>query len=225
VDSTPNSTPTWCCASRRAHDCGQIINPDGIRNQIEGNVRDKLLTKGLRVVHQQGLVGASVRDIVEAAGVPQGSFSNHFASKEAFGVEILDLYFGFTRKVLAETLNNKELTPLRRLEAYIDANQAFLEQWGVENGCLYGNYAAELTGHDEPIRRRLVEIFNVLQDSLTACLKDAVNAEELPKDFKCKEIGDFILSSLQGAILLSKGKRDTSPLAKFKRVLFGNLLR
>src|SRR6202035_3196084 len=27
-----------CCASRRAHDCGQIINPDGIRNQIEGNV-------------------------------------------------------------------------------------------------------------------------------------------------------------------------------------------
>jgi CO/xanthine dehydrogenase Mo-binding subunit len=32
------STPTWCCASRRAHDCGKIINPDGIRNQIEGNV-------------------------------------------------------------------------------------------------------------------------------------------------------------------------------------------
>ena len=42
--------------------------------------RDKLLANGLRVVHQQGLAGASVRDIVEAAGVPQGSFSNHFAS-------------------------------------------------------------------------------------------------------------------------------------------------
>ena len=51
--------------------------------------RDKLLAQGLRVVHQQGLAGASVRDIVQAAGVPQGSFSNHFASKEAFGVEIL----------------------------------------------------------------------------------------------------------------------------------------
>jgi len=99
--------------------------------------REKLLTKGLRVVHQQGLAGASVRDIVQAAGVPQGSFSNHFASKEAFGVEILDLYFGFTKQVLAQTLNNKELKPLRRLEAYIDANRAFLEQWGVENGCLY----------------------------------------------------------------------------------------
>ena len=162
-------------------------------------------------MHQQGLAGASVRDIVQAAGVPQGSFTNHFASKEAFGVEILDLYFGFTRKVLAETLNNEKLKPLRRLEAYIDANQAFLDQWGVENGCLYGTYAAEITGHDEPIRRRLVEIFNVLQDLLSACLKAAVKAGELPKDFKCKEVGDFILSSLQGAILLSKGMRDTRP--------------
>ena len=187
--------------------------------------RDKLLAQGLRVVHQRGLAGASVRDIVEAAGVPQGSFSNHFASKEAFGVEILDLYFGFTRKVLAETLDNTNLKPLKRLEAYIDANQAFLDQWGVENGCLYGTYAAEITGHDAPIRRRLVEIFNVLQDSLTICLKAAVKAGELPKDFKCKEVGDFILSSLQGAILLSKGMRDTSPITKFKRVLFASILR
>ena len=187
--------------------------------------RDKLLARGLRVVHQRGLAGASVRDIVQAAGVPQGSFSNHFASKEAFGVEILDLYFGFTRKVLAATLDNTELKPLKRLEAYIDANKAFLDQWGVENGCLYGTYAAEITGHDEPIRRRLVEIFNVLQDSLTACLRAAVTAGDLPKDFKCNEVGEFILSALQGAILLSKGKRDTSPIAKFKRVLFANILR
>jgi TetR/AcrR family transcriptional repressor of nem operon len=187
--------------------------------------RDKILAKGLRVVHQRGLAGASVRDIVEAAGVPQGSFSNHFASKEAFGVEILDLYFGFTREVLAETLNNTDLKPLRRLEAYIDANQAFLEQWGVENGCLYGTYAAEITGHDESIRCRLVEIFNIIQDSLEACLKAAVKAGDLPKGFKCKEVGDFILSSLQGAILLSKGKRDTSPVTKFKRVLLSSILR
>ena len=187
--------------------------------------RDKLLAQGWRVVHQQGLAGASVRDIVQAAGVPQGSFSNHFASKEAFGVEILDLYFGFTRNVLAETLNNTKLKPLRRLEAYIDANQAFLDQWGVENGCLYGTYAAEMTGRDEPIRRRLVEILNMLQDSLTACLKAAVKAGELPKDFRCKEVGDFILSSLQGAILLSKGRRDTTPITMFKRVLFSAVLR
>jgi hypothetical protein len=39
------------------------------------------------------------------------------------------------------------------------------------------------------------------------------------------EVGEFILSSLLGAILLSKGKRDTSPITQFKRVLFGSILR
>ena len=40
------------------------------------------------VVHERGFAGASVRDILEVAKVPQGSFTNHFASKEAFCLEI-----------------------------------------------------------------------------------------------------------------------------------------
>ena len=51
-----------------------------------------------------------------------------------------------------------------------------------------------------------------------------MKAGELPRDFKCNEVGDFILSSLQGAIL-SKGRRDISPITKFKRVLFASILR
>ena len=52
----------------------------------------------------------------------------------------------------------------------------------------------------------LIAQLPLLKDSLAACLK-AVKAGELPRDFKCNEVGDFILSSLQGAILLSKGRR------------------
>src|ERR1700685_4555484 len=65
--------------------------------------RDKLLDKGLQVVLQRGYVGASVRDIVEAAGVPQGSFTNHFASKEAFSLEVLELYFADSCVMMRDT--------------------------------------------------------------------------------------------------------------------------
>src|SRR6266481_10171603 len=85
--------------------------------------REKILTEGLRVVHRHGFAGASVRDIVHAAGVPQGSFTNHFASKEAFGLEILDLYLANGRQVMCETLRNDSLPPLARLRAYIDAGK------------------------------------------------------------------------------------------------------
>jgi TetR/AcrR family transcriptional repressor of nem operon len=59
--------------------------------------RKKILIEGLRVAHERGFAGTSVRDIVEAAKVPQRSFTNHFASKESFCLEILDLYFEGTR--------------------------------------------------------------------------------------------------------------------------------
>ncbi|MFZ2061361.1 MAG: TetR/AcrR family transcriptional regulator, partial [Candidatus Binatus sp.] len=71
------------------------------------------MTEGLRVVHERGYGGASVRDIVEAAGVPQGSFTNHFASKEAFCLEILDLYFKDVRAMIQRTLRNDSLPALK----------------------------------------------------------------------------------------------------------------
>src|ERR1700757_3187172 len=102
--------------------------------------REKILTEGLRVVHERGYGGASVRDIVEAAGVPQGSFTHHFASKEAFFLEVLDLYFRDARATIERTLRNDSLPPLKRLRAYVDAQIEYLNEIGLQNGCLVGNF-------------------------------------------------------------------------------------
>src|ERR1700722_4239397 len=101
-----------------------------IRVMPKPSNRDKILTSGLRVVHEHGYAGASVRDIVQAAGVPQGSFTNHFASKEAFGLEILELYFANGREIIGETLRNDALPPLHRLGAWIDVNTNRLTRAG-----------------------------------------------------------------------------------------------
>jgi TetR/AcrR family transcriptional repressor of nem operon len=77
--------------------------------------RDKILRDGLNDVLERGYVGASVRDIVEAAGAPQGSLSNHFTSKVAFALEVLERYFASVRVVIDETLRNDALSPLKRL--------------------------------------------------------------------------------------------------------------
>src|ERR1700744_644542 len=121
--------------------------------------REKLLEKGSQVMLERGYVGASVRDIVEAAGVPQGSFTNHFASKEAFSLEILDLYFSNSRVMIGETLRNDALAPLKRLRAFIDANIATIRKHDAKNGCLVCNFAAEASDHSEVIRRRLSNIY------------------------------------------------------------------
>jgi TetR/AcrR family transcriptional repressor of nem operon len=187
--------------------------------------RDKLLTEGLRVVHERGFASASVRDIVKAAGVPQGSFTNHFASKEAFGLEVIDLYYARIRALMAETLLNEGLPPLQRLAAYIDINKNRLGQDDMKHGCLVGNFTAESGAQTDAIRERLAETFVETQAALAACLRAAVTAGELPAATDCDELAGFILSSIQGATLLAKATRSAAPIERFKRILFANVLR
>jgi TetR/AcrR family transcriptional repressor of nem operon len=186
--------------------------------------RDKLLANGRQVVLERGYVGASVRDIVEAAGVPQGSFTNHFDSKEAFALEILELYFADNRLVIRETLRNDALPPLKRLRAYLDATLAAVRNHDMKNGCLIGNFAAEASDHSEIIRRRLSEILTELRDAVAYCLKAAVKDGELAKNFKVSEVANFIVTGLQGAILVSKVERDLSFAENFKKILFAAVL-
>jgi TetR/AcrR family transcriptional regulator, transcriptional repressor for nem operon len=187
--------------------------------------REKILTEGLRVVHERGFAGASVRDIVQAAGVPQGSFTNHFASKEAFGLEVLDLYFARGCELMRETLRNDALPPLQRLGAYIDATKDRLNKNGMRSGCLYGNFTAEASDHSEILRQRLVEIFAEVQASVAYCLRAAKEAGELSPSLDCEEIAAFIVSSLQGANLLAKAARSPVPVERFKQILFSTVLR
>jgi TetR/AcrR family transcriptional regulator, transcriptional repressor for nem operon len=187
--------------------------------------REKLLTEGLRVVHQHGFAGASVRDIVQAAGVPQGSFTNHFASKEAFGLQVVDLYFARARETMRETLLNDALPPLQRLGAYIDTGKDRLNRDGMRNGCLFGNFTAEASDHSEAIRNRLVEVFAEVQRNIAYCLRAAVQAGELPAGFDCEEVAAFVVFSLQGANLLAKAHRSPEPVERFKRILFSTILR
>src|SRR5713101_922317 len=187
--------------------------------------REKILTEGLRVVQARGFGGASVRDIVQAAGVPQGSFTNHFASKEAFCLEILDLYFKDVRATIQRTLRNDSLPPLKRLRAYIDAQIKYLNRIGWRNGCLIGNFSAEATDQSEVIRKRLVEIYEEMRQGVAYCLRAAVKSGELSRKNDCDELASFLIASLQGAILQSKAERTAVPIERFKRLLFSTLLQ
>src|SRR5258707_7929755 len=163
--------------------------------------REKLLDEGLRVVLSQGYAGASVRDIVRAAGAPQGSFTNHFTSKEAFAEEVLERYFSLVRSNIDKTLRNDTLPPLRRLRAWIDVQIAFLKKAEFRTGCLIGNFSIEASDHSASIRHRLTEMFKDINESIVYCLKAAVAARELPASTDVPEVGSFLYSSLQRGLL------------------------
>ena len=189
------------------------------------SLREKILTEGFKVVLEQGYCGATVRDIVRAADVPQGSFTNHFESKEAFCLELLIRYFAMVQENITKTLQNDSLKPLSRLRQWFDIQLDFLKQGDFRNGCLIGNFSAEVGAHSDTIQAKLVEMYAEIHESVVYCLKAAVKSGELPATVDCKELAHFLYSSLQGAILQAKVEGSPLPLKRFIKVAFSMILQ
>ena len=189
------------------------------------SLREKILTEGFHVVLEQGYCGATVRDIVRAAGVPQGSFTNHFKSKEAFCLELLTRYFAMVQENITNTLRNDSLKPLYRLRQWFEIQLDFVKQADFRNGCLIGNFSAEIGANSNSIHAKLAEIYDEIHESVVYCLMAAVKSGELSELANCSELAHFLFSSLQGAILQAKVERSPLPLNRFITIAFSTLLQ
>lgn len=182
--------------------------------------RDKIITSGTRTVHERGFSGTGLREITALAGVAQGSFTNHFASKEEFGVAILDHYFEGIREVIDATLRDERRTPIDRLHAYFDAIKALFEETGWRFGCLAGNMGLEVSETSEPVRLKLVEIFAEWTPPFAEAIRQAQAAGDAPGHLDPDEAGAALLEAWHGAMLRMKVERSAGPLERFMRIIF-----
>lgn len=187
--------------------------------------REDILKAGFELVILRGNCGASVRDVVQAAGVTLGSFSNHFPSKEAFYLELMERYYALVSRNIGRTLRNDNARPLARLEEWLDIQINFLKSTKMRSGCLIGNLSADAVEHSEVIRRRLSQIYKEIQGSVAYCLEAAVKAGELRSPVKSDELAQFLYSAIQGAILQSKVERSPAPLKRFRKTFLAVLNR
>ncbi len=114
------------------------------------NLRERIVEAAYRAFHDKGFNGTSVQDITTAAGVPKGSFYNHFESKEVLGAEIVDRYDA--ANVLIPILSDRSLAPLERIRRYYDGIGAAMTAGGGTKGCMLGNFSAELSDHSALVR-------------------------------------------------------------------------
>src|SRR5881409_2316792 len=152
------------------------------------SLRNQILRAGLPVLFRYGYHAASVRDICAAAGAPQGSFTNHFRSKEAFAVEVLDQYFEYLKGLVREALNNETLTPRQRLKRYLDVITDKLERDRWMIGCLIGDFSLQASSHSKRLRQRLDAIFQEWRTPFASCIAAAQAAGEIESKFEATEL-------------------------------------
>ena len=189
------------------------------------SLRERILEAGLKVMFRKGYVGAGVRDIVAEAPAPQGSFTNHFRSKEEFAREVLDLYFDSLKLVVQETLDDSSRSPRQKLKRYLDIITERLANAEFSRGCLIGDFSLEAAPQSEMLRARLANIFIEWRTPFAACIAEGQATGEIAAAFAPEELAEFLLSSWEGAILRMKVARSAEPLERYKRIVFATVFK
>ena len=191
----------------------------------KASLRDQILRAGLPVMFRSGYHAASVRDICRAAGAPQGSFTNHFRSKERFAAEVLDRYFGYLKRQMSDALGDQRRTPRQRLKRYLDVITGKLkrDRWTI--GCLIGDFSLQASSHSKLLRQRLDKIFHEWRALFASCIAAAQSAGEVDSQFDATELAEFLLASWEGAILRMKVERSPAALERFKMIAFETVFK
>jgi TetR/AcrR family transcriptional repressor of nem operon len=186
------------------------------------DIREKLLDAGLQTLLAGGFNGVGVQDITDAAGVPKGSFYNHFESKEALGAEIVERYgMNSTRRTV---LHDKNVPALERLRTHFAAlNDLFINS-KFERGCLLGNFSAELANQSPVIRDSLSKLYETWTKDLELAIKDAQDEGAVSSKHDAGDIAAFLLDAYEGALLRARVKRDRAPFDRFMTLTFERTL-
>lgn len=187
------------------------------------NKRDELIQVGKEIIVRKGFKSTGLNDILTTANIPKGSFYYYFASKEDFGLAIVDDFAKEYRQRLETVLGDRTYSPLTRLRNYFELKIADMEASKCTDGCLIGNLAQELSSQNELFRDRLNEVFAEWEQYFVRCLQAAYEAGEISSN--CHgDLAKFILSSWEGAILQAKVTKSVLPMQTFVDVLFTQIL-
>jgi TetR/AcrR family transcriptional regulator, transcriptional repressor for nem operon len=184
------------------------------------DTKKELLDAGMKIMLEKGYTSSGLQQVLDAVGVPKGSFYHYFESKEDFALEIIQHYdLAYTESVLS-CLRDQSLTPLQRLRKFCLTNKEKLEQWSCTNGCLIGNLSQEMASQSERLREKLEEVFVRWRDLFAAAIAEGQASGEIGPRFEALELADLFLSGWEGAVMRSKSTRSTVPIDNFVKLMF-----
>lgn len=186
------------------------------------SVKEDIVAAASQVLHQRGFNATGVQDITEAAGVPKGSFYNHFESKEALGVVVLERYWEGALGSL-DVLKDESVAPLLRLKTYFRHLNQVARKFKYRPGCLVGNFSIEMSDQSPVLRARLAAILAKWSREIEACVKLAQADGSVRRDLDARDVGAFLLNSWEGAVLRSKVDRSDASFEVFEKIVFGYL--
>jgi len=182
--------------------------------------RDKIFAAAQDRFHALGYSACGVQQIVDAAGVPKGSFYNYFKTKEGLALEVLETYVASSKR---EILSNAALSPLTRIKDHFGFFISRYEKDGFDKGCLIGNLSAESSENVPLLREALRDSLSTWADLLTKVIAEGQQLGEIKSGLEPAEMARFLINSWEGTVLRMKVTNDRRSLDDFMSIAIGLL--
>ena len=180
-----------------------------------------MTSKGVKTKHRivkaasdlmltRGISGTSVDDILEKSRAGKSQFYYYFKNKDALVKEVL----GFRARTGWGTL----IESLRKVKSLPDLQRVFretvtqVEKKGCVGGCTVGSLANELADTNRQLSKQAMEYMGQLKEEFRKTFVRLKEKGVLSKIMDAESLADFLLSSLQGALLLTKAGKNAKPL-------------
>ena len=193
--------------------------------------KEAILEKGMEVMWINGYNGTSVKDIVNAAGIPKGSFYFYFDSKEDFAVDSLKYYLEFAEKLSEPIMEDPSLSPIQKLRKLfsvrVDAAFNIFECNcdDFQGGCFLSNLGQEMADTNERIRESVMTAIEKFKKPIITLLVEAQKVGEIKQDIDPEKFINFLESTMQGAMMTVKASRDPQALQDAEHFLFDVILK
>ena len=163
----------------------------------------------MQIMFEQGYNATGVKDIVDAASVPKGSFYNYFESKESFVIEALERVAACKHEEMRRGVLNGESNVLDNYLRFFEDRVNCAVEANCYSGCFLGNICQEMADCCEPIRLKVKALFDQ-QVQLLAEIVVAGQADgSINKELDPTEMAEYLFSSWEGAMLKMKADKTS----------------
>jgi TetR/AcrR family transcriptional repressor of nem operon len=177
--------------------------------------REAIVEAATGLMHLKGYQATTLDDVLRESGVGKGNFYYHFKSKEDLGYAILEqVIAAFLGRTVDPCFSEPSTPRLAQIRCFLDRVLAAQRERNCVGGCALGNLASELSDVHEGFRARLFGVFSAWRERLTGALAEAQATGSVRPDCRPEAVAQFLVASLEGAILMTKLTKDIAVMER-----------
>lgn len=189
------------------------------------DTRALLLEVGAEAIAEKSFNSCGLTEILGRAGVPKGSFYHYFASKEDFGVALIEKDSADFLRELQPIAADPKRSPLARLRAVFERCSAFCAEQGAARQCLIPKLALEAAQLSAPVHAAVCGAYDQWSALLAQLVREAQAAGEVDRTRAPEQLAEVLAMLWEGAMLRMQTYRNPGPIEAFFDYAFDSLLR